>query len=79
MNIVQLIALLAKIAGNEDLREAITKFVEFIKSLTEDQRTAYLSKFASVGGYGCPCNPDCPDCPDDCKVVEAELLASLEG
>lgn len=56
------------------IKEAFQKLIDWFNKLPEQEQLAYESKFLALGGFGCPCDPNCPDCPDDCKPAEKALL-----
>lgn len=77
MQWLNIITKVADILTSPELQAAWKVLADFVKSLSESEQVAYLSKFEALGGYGCPLNPDCPDCPPEAKPAEEAILEAL--
>lgn len=70
-----LLQIAIKVLTNEEF----IKFLQMLLNMPINVAENYATKFNALhGGFGCPCDPECPDCPDDCKDIESKLLSACE-
>lgn len=69
--------------ANEALRDAVASFVEFLNSLNDTERRAYVERFSPNGGFGNTFSAgelsgDKECCPPECQELEDAILEVLQ-